>query len=179
MREREPTGVDPGTTSVPRPQHEVPEVDPTGRDYAVLALGVPARPVAAAWARRIELSGATSWVSYAPELSDGVLAAFRSRLAEATVGWRLMLCGPEHEVLRLRSEAVRAGALPVEIRMHTTASGLRRVYCAHCRHLTIGDIAVGDLLKCGGCGLTLVCYHHFSRRLAAYLAYQADAEGAA
>ncbi|ROO86210.1 hypothetical protein EDD29_3773 [Actinocorallia herbida] len=179
MREREAVGVDPGATSVPRLGREVPEVDPTGRDYAVLALGPAARPVAAAWARRIEESGATSWVSYAPALSDGVIAAFRERLAVASVGWRLMLCGPEHEVLRLRGEAVLAGALPAEIRMHATADGHRRVYCAHCRHVTSGDIAVGELLVCGGCGLTLVCYHHFSRRLAAYLAYQADAEAIA
>ncbi|WP_460303957.1 dimethylamine monooxygenase subunit DmmA family protein [Actinocorallia aurea] len=151
-------------------------MDATGKDYAVLALGEAARPVAAAWAQRIEEAGATAWVSYAAELGDGVLAAFRERLAAASVGWRLMLCGPEHEVLFLRGEAVRAGALPVEIRMHATAVGRRRVYCAHCRHVTSGDIGAGDLLLCGGCGLTLVCHHHFSRRLAAYLAYQADAE---
>ncbi|TMR95226.1 dimethylamine monooxygenase subunit DmmA family protein [Nonomuraea basaltis] len=173
------TGVHPDRTSVPRQAEAAPEVDLTGRDFTVLALGSPARSVAAAWAMRIEQAGATSWVSYANELNETVLHAFRERLTAASVGWRLMLCGPETDVLRLRTEAVRAGAVPAEIRTYVTLTDRRDVYCAHCRHVTRADIAIGGQLTCGGCGLTLVCYHHFSRRLAAYLGYQADAEEAA
>lgn len=172
----EPVGVHPGHTSVPRPAEDVPEADLTGRDFAVIALGEPARAVAASWARRIEEAGAPLWTRQADELDETVVSAFRERLAGAMVGWRLMLCGPEADVLWLRAEAIRAGAVPAEIRAYVTAADRRRVYCAHCRHITRTDVEVGGLLTCGGCGLTLACHHHFSRRLAAYLGYQADAE---
>ncbi|MEU6036729.1 dimethylamine monooxygenase subunit DmmA family protein [Actinomadura sp. NPDC047616] len=165
-------------TSVPRWGRDVPEVDPSGRHFAVIAIGRPARAVGEAWAERIAASGAPCWVCYADEPDEPLLRAFRERLATAVVGWRLMLAGPEAQIARLRSEAVRAGAVPAEIRMHATETRSRRVYCPHCRSITEADVAVGGRVTCHGCGLTLVCDRHFSRRLAAYMGYAADAEDA-
>ncbi|MFD0851736.1 dimethylamine monooxygenase subunit DmmA family protein, partial [Actinomadura adrarensis] len=56
---------------------------------------------------------------------------------------------------------------------HVTAADRRRVRCAHCRTTTEAEVEIGGSVKCDGCGLTLVCYGHFSRRLAAYLGFEA------
>lgn len=59
---------------------------------------------------------------------------------------------------------------------HETGDDLREVFCAHCRTVTVADVPVGGETGCAGCGHRLAVYHHFSRRLHAYLGYRPDAE---
>jgi hypothetical protein len=49
-----------------------------------------------------------------------------------------------------------------------------RVACVHCRAIT--EPAESTIVACAGCERTLFVYHHHSRRKAAYMGFQADAE---
>jgi hypothetical protein len=160
-------------TSVPRWPGRPPPVDPAGRSVTILAFGPPAHPVAAAWAAQ---AGGRARVLLRPAPDEGVEAAVHGAAAGATVGWRLMLAGPEEDVLRARAAALRLGAVPGEIGVHVTDTGRRRVWCAHCRTVTAARVPVGGTVPCASCGRTLHVYHHVSRPKAAYLGYQADAE---
>ncbi|WP_395105250.1 dimethylamine monooxygenase subunit DmmA family protein [Actinomadura sp. SCN-SB] len=164
-------------TSVPRLAGAAPPaVDPSGRSYAVIAVGAAARPVAGRWLAELasRADRPPVWSARVDRLDGTVLAAFEERLRAATVGWRLMLAGPEADVMRLRARAVRAGAVPAEIREHATEADRRRIHCAHCRAITEAEVGVGGTVECRGCGLTLRCQRHFSRRLAAYLGVEAS-----
>jgi hypothetical protein len=161
-------------SSVPRLGGSVPpEVDLSGRSYAVVAIGAAACPVAEGWTRRIASSGAPVWFVQVDGLDEALVGVFEEQLRVATVGWRLMLAGPEADVMRLRAPAIQAGALPVEIREHVTAVDRRRVRCAHCRTIMEAEVGIGGSVVCGGCALTLSCHGHFSRRHAAYLGSEA------
>jgi hypothetical protein len=105
------------------------------------------------------------WHRHADRLDEPLLADFRAELAGAVVGWRLLLCGPEADLLILQAEAIRAGAILPEIQARVTSRATRRVYCAHCR--TVGRGAV-----CPGCGTVLTVSDHRSPRLAAYLGFK-------
>jgi hypothetical protein len=162
-------------TSVPR-WKAVPGVDAGGRTFALVSLGDEALPLADRWAAAI--GAKPLWRAHADRLEDGLLTEFRRELGGALVGWRLMLAGPEDGIQVLRAAAVAAGALQCEIRAHATSTGLQRVYCAHCRTVGLSDAGVGGVWRCPGCGLDLAVHPHHSRRLAAYLGSQADADEA-
>lgn len=161
-------------TSVPRWSTSVPSADLSGRSYAVMTFSDACLPAARRWWR--ELTGRPVWTWHGSRADDEALAALREQIAEASVGWRLLLAGPEHDVLKARSEAVRAGVLDAEITVTVSASGRRRVWCAHCGHETEAAVDIGARTGCTGCGRSLLVHHHVSRRHAAYLGFQADAE---
>ena len=50
----------------------------------------------------------------------------------------------------------------------------RRVYCIHCRAFT--ENVATNIVACSGCGAHLLVRDHFSRRLAAFMGVQVDAE---
>ncbi|MFD2399018.1 dimethylamine monooxygenase subunit DmmA family protein [Prauserella oleivorans] len=159
---------------MPRWSTSVPSADLSGRSYAVMTFSDACLPAARRWLR--ELTGRPVWTWHGARAGDDALAALREQIAEASVGWRLLLAGPEPDVLTVRSEAVRAGVLDAEITVSVSASGRRRVWCAHCGHDTEATADIGALIDCAGCGRSLLVYHHVARRHAAYLGFQADAE---
>jgi len=105
---------------------------------------------------------------------DALEAAVRDRLSRASVGLRLYIAGPEGFVRRVAVAAAAAGLADDEVLVEVHGSGARRVWCAHCKVVTEG--ATHDLMPCAGCGRSLIVYHHFSRRLGAFMGFQADAE---
>jgi hypothetical protein len=120
-----------------------------------------------------------------PALADGVACrqlsdrgalerAVSERLAAATVGLRLYVVGPEAFVRRVVVAAAAAGLADDEVLAEVSGSRARRVWCAHCKVVTEG--ATHDLVHCAGCWRWLTVYHHFSRRLGAFMGFQADAE---
>lgn len=162
-------------TSVPKWDATPPAVDHTGTSYAVLAFGGDGGAVAAAWVAELG-AGRPVWVRYADGADDTTLSALREQLSAARVGWRLLLAGPEADVLLARSVALGHGAVPAEIRAHATSTELKRVHCPHCKETTVAGCAVAQTFRCRGCGRTLMIHHHVSRRGSAYLGYLADAE---
>ncbi len=105
---------------------------------------------------------------------DALERLVRERLPRATVGLRLYVIGPEGFVRRLAVVAAAAGLDDDEVLAEVRGSHARRVWCAHCKAVT--EHVTRDLVECEGCGRSLTVYHHFSRRLGAFMGFQADAE---
>jgi hypothetical protein len=129
----------------------------------VLSFGPDARPLGDRWE-----AGATSpvWRLHAPEASAEVLAALGAHVAAATVGWRLLVAGPEADVLAACAVATDGGALAAEISAVMTDRRRRRVRCVHCAATTETE---APAVTCPGCGRALRVEPSLSRRHAAYL----------
>jgi hypothetical protein len=166
-------------TSVPRDQ--AIELDPAGARHLVVAVGAGEAlgRIGAQWSPgdgplELVVSGdlppvgaiAVHPVAGKRE-AESVLSA---RLAQAQVGLRVYLCGPESFVRRATAIATEAGLLAGELRTEVCGTRARRVRCAHCRATTEG--VTTTLVPCAGCQRTLEVYHHFSRRHAAYLGFK-------
>lgn len=158
-----------GHTSVPRWPRTDPGVDETGRGYAVMAFGAVAAVAAGEWCRRIAVLGRPARVRRAESADEEALRVLGRWLAEASVGWRLMLAGPQADVLRAHAVALDGAALDAEMRILVTDDRRRRVWCAHCAATTEADVRPDQHLPCTGCGRTLVVHAHVSRSRAAYL----------
>lgn len=163
-------------TNLPRWEDTPPQADPSGRSFAVLSFGAQARPVADAWMAQVHRLHAGSWRLHNDTADETVVAKLHQRLSRATVGWRLMVAGPEADVLAVSAEALRHGTLAAEIRAHATSTTRRRVQCVHCGTAVDVDAEPGAVFPCAGCGHNLLIHHHLSRRLAAYVGFRADAE---
>jgi hypothetical protein len=158
-----------GHTSVPRWPTTDPGVDESGRAYAVMGFGAGAAGIAAGWCERIRSLARPLWVRRSDRADDAALDALAERLRTATVGWRVLLAGPEVDVLRAHAVALRGGALDAEVRILVTDDRRRRVWCAHCAATTEADVRPDEQVPCAGCGRLLVVHRHVSRLRAAYL----------
>lgn len=167
-------------TSVPRWPTSDPGLDRTGRAYAVVSFGAAAAPIADGWRGQLHELGRPVWHHHAgsatEDAAEDALTALRAYLATSTVGLRLMVAGPQAEVLLAYSEARGGGVLDCEIVAVVTDDSRRRVKCLHCGTISAGDVAVEQLLACDGCGRTLFVYYHVSRTDAVFMGFQADAE---
>ncbi|SHN75061.1 dimethylamine monooxygenase subunit DmmA family protein [Cryptosporangium aurantiacum] len=152
-------------SSVPRWPRTDPGVDETGRAYAVLAFGADAERVAARWRERLAVLGRPVRAWSGERATETVLSDLADQVGAATVGWRLMLAGPQADVLRARAVALAGGAVDAEVTVLVTDDRLRRVWCAHCETTT----EAADDVVCAGCGRDLVVHAHVSRHRAAYL----------
>lgn len=165
-------------TSVPRWPTTDPGVDGSGRAFAIMAFGPDAAPAAERWHREVARLGRPVWVRRVEGADETVLAELDGLVAAARVGWRLMLAGPQSDVLAAYAVATRAGVLSAEIAVLVTDDRHRRVWCAHCDTTSVAEVATGDVTPCAGCGRSLLVHHHVSRRSAAYLGFMVDAEEA-
>jgi dimethylamine monooxygenase subunit C len=163
-------------TSVPRWPRSDPGVDRSGVSYAVMSFSDVGATVARRWEAELVDAGAQVWSWHGAAVAEEALTELGTQVHAATVGWRLMLAGPETDVLRARAVAVAGGALDAEITILVSADERRRVWCAHCGQTTDAAVAVGEVVDCAGCGRSLLVYHHVSRRHAAYLGFLNDAE---
>jgi hypothetical protein len=158
-------------TSVPDWPTECPGVDSSGRTFAVMSFGAEAAPVAQRWCAGT--SGPT-WRWHGDSATAEALALLADETSKARVGWRLMLAGPEIDVLRACAVAENGGALASEIVGFVVESRRRRVRCAHCGTTTDAESVT---VECVGCGRRLRVEAHVSRRHAAYLGVEAVEAG--
>jgi dimethylamine monooxygenase subunit C len=149
-----------------------PPADLSGRDHTVLAIGADAVTIAQRWADEISAYRAGTHPSV-HRVSDATAACavLDAELADAVVGWRLLLAGPAHACLRVRARALELGAADDEITVASTEVGIREVYCAHCRTVTTAGVGLSETVPCAGCGRELFVYYHVSRRLGAHLGF--------
>jgi hypothetical protein len=103
-----------------------------------------------------------------------LLDAFRTMLDESLMGTRLYVAGPESFIGLAMKIALEFDLNKDEIRAEEVGSLARRVHCVHCRSIT-EDVRT-NIVRCTGCGLSLLVRDHYSRRLAAYMGVMADAE---
>lgn len=151
-----------------------PTADLTGRQYTVLAIGAEAAEIAARWTAQISAEHRVHRVADAAE----ACRALDADLADARVGWRLLLAGPAHVCLRVRARALELGATDDEITVASTEVDTREVYCAHCRSTTTGATGLSQEITCPDCGRRLFVYYHVSRRLGAHLGFATHADTA-
>lgn len=161
-------------TSVPRPTPGA--LLATARELLVVSFGDDGRAAALnTWPRGSHL--AARWCEFSAARADAAaLTRLRSMLATSTVGFRLLLAGPETDVYLARATALDCGALDEELTLVVTSADDRRVLCAHCKTLTETTEPIGGTVRCAGCDRLMLIYHHYSRRTASYLGFMVNAE---
>ena len=107
------------------------------------------------------------------------LSQLRSAIELACVGVRVVLTGPQADVIAAAAVASGCGLVEGEVMLLSDGSGHRTVFCAHCRTATETAEPVGSELECQGCATVLAISDHLSRRIATYLGFAAHAEEAA
>ena len=167
----------PAHASVPRWPSEPPGIDPTGRVYGVVAIDCQSSDdnVVSTWLAALALSDKPMWTLTGPAAA-AVHEPLAQRLTASVVGLRLLIVGPEQDVLALQATARGAGMIDAELTLHVTATDHRRVYCAHCRTTSSVCGQVGDVRPCSGCGRALMIFAHCSRHTGTYLGFLAGAE---
>ena len=180
---------DQGIKSRPRYQPIAP--DPAGRHHLLVVEGadVPAEALAqgvAAAAFEVWTVARRSAVPSAPAMEEapGTVRTFRSvshlfsaleeRLARETMGLRLYAAGTEPFLWDAYGIAETAGLSRQEMGFAHVGPRARRIFCVHCRTVTQG--VTTSIVTCSGCGAALFVRDHFSRRLAAFMGVQIDAE---
>ncbi|WP_181704938.1 dimethylamine monooxygenase subunit DmmA family protein [Chthonobacter rhizosphaerae] len=96
------------------------------------------------------------------------------RLARESMGLRLYAIGEEAFLWDVAALARSFGVDGDEIQLDHAGSERRRVFCVHCRAMT--ENVRTNIVACVGCGAHLTVRDHFSKRLAAFMGVQADAE---
>ncbi|VTZ25057.1 conserved hypothetical protein [Methylocella tundrae] len=176
---------------VSRPVYEALAIDPTGRSHLIAAdhamapgaellASLPGNARVEFWSA---LGDSRIAQSPLPEL-NAISRSFRSttqlldalphRLARERMGFRLYAVGLEAFVWDVAKLARSLGMDDGEYHLTHAGSERRRVYCVHCRAFT--ENVATNIVACSGCGAHLLVRDHFSRRLAAFMGVQVDAE---
>ncbi len=180
----------PVPTILSRPRYKSFELIPVARSHLVVA-ETPQAPRAdipkslADAAIEFWAIAAESAVLDAPVIEEGILQrGFRSaphlldrlayRLGREHVGLHLYVIGTEPFIWDVVKLARSFGMDSDEYHVTHEGSEKRRVYCVHCRTMTQG--VTTNIATCAGCGAHLQVRDHFSRRLAAFIGVQIDAE---
>jgi len=175
---------------VSRPKYEPFALDPSGRSHLIVA-DHPAPPgdfgPTPASNAPIEIWCVCTNPRTTAEASQNgraVSRSFRStahlldqldkRLARELVGLRIYAVGIESFVWDVARLARKFGMEKGEYRLTHKGSERRRVYCIHCRAYT--EDVTTNIVSCSGCGASLLVRDHYSRRLAAFMGVQVDAE---
>jgi dimethylamine monooxygenase subunit C len=103
-----------------------------------------------------------------------LLSALEERLDRETMGLRLYAIGTEPFLWDAFNIASAAGLSRQEMQFAHAGPKARRIYCVHCRTMMEG--VTTSIVTCEGCGASLFVRDHFSKRLAAYMGVQVDAE---
>ncbi|QRG04855.1 hypothetical protein EZH22_17045 [Xanthobacter dioxanivorans] len=174
-----------------RPSYQPIAPDPAGRHHLMVVDGAEVPPEALAegvtpsafevWtvARRSAVPGAPMM-----EEAAGAVRTFRStphlfsaleeRLARETMGLRFYAVGPEPFLWDAYGMGERAGLSRQEMGFAHVGPKARRIFCVHCREVM--EKVTTSIVTCTGCGAALFVRDHFSRRLAAFMGVQIDAE---
>ncbi|MDI4657121.1 dimethylamine monooxygenase subunit DmmA family protein [Xanthobacter autotrophicus] len=174
-----------------RPKYQPIAPDPQGRHHLLVVDG--AHVPAEALAEGVNPSAFEVWTvahksavpgSAAMEEEAGAVRVFRSvphlfsaleeRLARETMGLRLYAAGTEPFLWDAYGIGARAGLSQQEMAFAHVGAQARRIFCVHCR--TVMEGVTTSIATCAGCGAPLFVRDHFSRRLAAFMAVQIDAE---
>ncbi|MGY1849025.1 dimethylamine monooxygenase subunit DmmA family protein [Blastococcus sp. SYSU DS1021] len=169
----------PRRTSVPSWPAQPPSLDLTGRAFLLVQVGGRAAEVVDRWAAEAREHGRPVRRWGLPGVDGSSAAALARRLDGMHVGDRVLVAGPEADVLALVALARGLGLLPEEITAFAVARGPIPVFCAHCETTARLPVAPGAEVDCPGCGLRLEVHEHASGHRGSYLASAVTAPGEA
>jgi hypothetical protein len=156
-----------------RPDRPGIVVDPGGKIFLIISFGSGENAaLARAWLAEAAELGPVQWLTFAdfaPETRRQLYQALSSSLN----GVRIMVVGPQFDVLQTLALARAAGALENEVRSLVTNTADLPVYCAHCRATSRVVGGVGDAVTCPACARTLEIHAHLSSVRGSYLASDA------
>ncbi|MEP9351537.1 dimethylamine monooxygenase subunit DmmA family protein [Xanthobacter sp. KR7-225] len=174
-----------------RPKYRPISPDPAGRHHLLVVEGGAVPP--GALAQGVSAAAFEVWtvahrsaVPGAPVMEEAagavrvfravphLLSALEERLARERMGLRLYGAGTEPFLWDLFGIAQAAGLGREEIGFAHVGTKARRIFCVHCR--TVTEKVTTSIVTCSGCGAPLFVRDHFSRRLAAFMGVQVDAE---
>ncbi|QYB07716.1 hypothetical protein I1A62_26275 [Rhodococcus sp. USK10] len=142
-------------------------MDLVGRHYHLIGFGGSGEVTAVLdrWTRELDAAGlsAVTYPLVGAEDIEGLIAA-------STVGSRLLIAGPAHEVMDAIAIARDAGVLPCELLVHMTPSEIITIFCPHCGTGTRATTRPGETTECAGCARVLLVRPHTSTHHASYLA---------
>jgi hypothetical protein len=174
-----------------RPKYQPIAPDPAGRHHLLVIEGaeVPAGALAAgvsASAFEVWTVAHRSAIPGAPVMEEAagavrsfravphLLSALEERLGRERMGLRLYGAGTEPFLWDVFGIAQAAGLGRQEAAFAHVGTKARRIFCVHCRSVMEG--VTTSIATCSGCGAALFVRDHFSRRLAAFMGVQVDAE---
>lgn len=105
---------------------------------------------------------------------DTAINRLAGALAQARMGLRLYVAGPEPLISRVVQSAMAHGIEHQSIITEHRGSTKRRVQCVHCKGFT--DDETTNPVTCAHCGTLLLVRDHFSRRFGAFMGVRIDAE---
>jgi len=105
---------------------------------------------------------------------DTAINRLAGALAQARMGLRLYVAGPEPLISRVVQSAMAHGIEHQSIITEHRGSTKRRVQCVHCKGFT--DDVTTNPVTCAHCGTLLLVRDHFSRRFGAFMGVRIDAE---
>jgi dimethylamine monooxygenase subunit C len=117
----------------------------------------------------VSLPGATACSSL-----ESTVLAMDHVLEQATMGQRVYALGSEPYLWSIYNAALNRGLDRLQIHLCHSGSLKRRVWCTHCHSFT--ENVTTNIATCAGCARHLLVRDHFSRRLAAFMGVQIDAE---
>jgi ribosomal protein S27E len=162
-------------TNVPVWPRAAPPLPPGAVRWIIFDLG--AAPVADGWIAEAGRRGVDAErIPLAVPLNPIAWDEQTRMVGRSRVGVRIAVCGPEADVLLVRAYLLGEGLLDEEVLVHATSNHEIRVRCAHCGSSTRHVARPGDVVPCEPCGYDEIVHHHFSRRIAGYLGFRADAD---
>lgn len=155
-----------------------PDADLSGRAWTVISFGPRGADIARDWITQIAAVAGESAVRLHQVAEDTgqAIEALTADLADARVGWRLMMAGPADACLQVRGAAGGLGVADDEITIASTDVDSRAVHCVHCGAVTRACVQLDEVLPCAVCERKLLVYYHVSRRSGTYLGFMVDAE---
>lgn len=157
-------------TSVPVWPAQAPDLDPAGTSFLLVQVGAGAADVVRGWAAQARRHGRPAQVWRLPRTDEGTPAELARRLATFRVGARLMVAGPEADVLSVAATARTLGLVPEEVTGFAAGRDDISVFCVHCESTSRLAAGPGTELTCPGCRRRLEVHEHVSGHRGSYLA---------
>lgn len=157
------------------PRGTAVSVDTTGASFLIISFGQGENAgVARTWLNGAAALAPVQWLTFADFNADTSRQLGRA-FGSSLTGVRIMVVGPQFDVLQTIAVARRRGALEQEITSLITDTAELPIYCAHCRATSRVRGGAGDTVACPGCARTLEVHPHLSGTRGSYLASDARA----
>jgi hypothetical protein len=148
-------------------------VDGTGSSFLIISYGQGENAgFAKAWLTEAAPIGPVQWLTFADFNADTKRQLSRA-LCSCRNGLRIMVVGPQFDVLQTIALARCSGALEKEVRSLVTDAADLPIYCAHCRETSRVRGGAGEVVTCPACARTVEIHAHLSGLRGSYLASDA------